>query len=141
MTAGRPGTRTAARITAAVLIGAVVCQCSSSKPTATSSARAVLAGDVAAVATAVDGHDSAGAMQALVTLHSDVTRLEADGQVTSAYAAAVLQSAGQVQTDLDLITTTTSTTTTTTLPPVTAPPHGPGKQPGGGPGSPGHPKH
>lgn len=117
-------------------IGALLCTalalaaCGSSPPGITPSASASLLSEFAAIQSAAAQPDSTRARALLAQFDSNVNTLEAQGQITSAKAAAILSSAATVAAQLPPVPSPSPSPTSSPTPSPAAPIQPP-PQPGG----------
>jgi hypothetical protein len=104
---------------AAVLLAGVIAlgACGADEPAVSEPAARLLHAQVAAVRTAAESRDRAGAEQQLASLRASLVRLREQEEITGDAAARIRRAADAVAARLTLVPTTTTTTTTTTVPP------------------------
>jgi hypothetical protein len=126
---------TAALIGGLLCVGLALASCGSSPPAITPSASAQLSSQLAAIQSAAGSPDSTQARALLAQFESNVNTLQAQGQISSAKAAAILTSAAIVAAQLPPVPSPSPAASPTPAGP-TQPGPGPGPGPGGdqGPG-------
>jgi hypothetical protein len=124
-------TRTAPLIGGLLCVGLALASCGSSPPAITPSASAALSSQLAAIQSAAASPDSTQARALLAQFESNVNTLQAQGQISSAKAAAILTSAATVAAQLPPVPSPSPAASPT---PTPAGPTQPGPGPGGGQG-------